>query len=90
MKEEPLRLDLFLKRSRLVKRRPIAALLCQHGGVTVNGREAPPGRGVKEGDRLTVRYPREEVTLEVLALPPRGGGDPASCYRVLSRRPLEE
>jgi ribosomal 50S subunit-recycling heat shock protein len=55
---EGLRLDLFLKRCGLVKRRTQAKELCDAGGVAVNGREAKASREVLPGDVLHLRIPR--------------------------------
>ena len=62
--EPRLRMDLFLKRSRLVKRRPLAATLCDNGYVKLNGRETAPGKTVKVGDRIEVQYARRKVLVE--------------------------
>ncbi len=45
-----MRLDLFLKTSRLVKRRTVAQEMCVAGRVLVNGNEAKPAKEVKQGD----------------------------------------
>ena len=84
-----LRLDLFLKRSGLVKRRPLAATLCDNGYVNLNGRPAGPGKAVKVGDRLEVRYARKKVQVEVTEIPGRGGKSP-DCYRILDEQVVEE
>lgn len=64
-----MRLDLFLKTSRLVKRRAVAQEMCREGRVLVNGREAQPAKEVKQGDRVTVRYASRHLEVEVAALP---------------------
>jgi ribosomal 50S subunit-recycling heat shock protein len=63
------RLDLFLKTSRLVKRRTVARELCETGRVLVGGQEAKPAKEVKPGDRLTIKHPSRTVVLEILELP---------------------
>lgn len=50
-----MRLDLFLKVSRLVKSRSIAQELCDAGLVQVNGVPARSSKDVKAGDKLTIR-----------------------------------
>ena len=84
-----LRLDLFLKRSRLVKRRSLAATLCENDYVILNGRPAPPGKSVREGDRIEVRYARRKVLVEVTGIPetPRKGQE---FYKVLREDVIEE
>ena len=64
-----MRLDLFLKTSRLVKRRTVAQELCEHGSVLLNGQAAKPARSVRPGDRITLRFPSRTVELEVLDIP---------------------
>lgn len=61
-----MRLDLFLKASRLVKRRTIAKVMCENGRVCVNGLEAKPAKGVKLGDRITLKFSSRIIDLEVL------------------------
>ena len=92
MKDEPvqsLRLDLFLKRSGLVKRRSLAATLCNNDHVTLNARPVGPGKTVKVGDRIQIRYPRRKVMVEVTRIPEKqvvkGEG-----YKVLSEEAVEE
>jgi ribosomal 50S subunit-recycling heat shock protein len=86
---ERLRLDLYLKRSGLVKRRSLAATLCDNQYVNLNGRPAGPGKAVKLGDRLEIRYARKKVLVEVTEIPgkqvKKGEG-----YRVLSEEVVEE
>jgi len=60
------RLDLFLKASRLVKRRIIARELCEKGRVFVNGLEAKPAKEVKLGDRITLKFSSRIIDLEVI------------------------
>jgi ribosomal 50S subunit-recycling heat shock protein len=79
------RLDLYLKTSRLVKRRTVAKELCEAGRVSVNGREEEPSRKVRIGDRVAVRYAVRTIEIEVLALPVRSVKTSAEdLYRVLS------
>lgn len=84
-----MRLDLYLKLSRLVPRRSAAKDLCDVGGVTVNGQSAKCGREVRAGDRVTVRLSSREVTVEVLALPAGRSVSRAEArelFRVLAER----
>jgi len=79
------RLDLFLKTSRLVKRRTVARELCEAKRVLVNGREAQPAKEVRQGDRVTVRYSTRQIEVEVLVLPERpAAATQEELYRVLS------
>ena len=51
-----MRLDKFLKVSRIIKRRTVANDACAGGRVSVNGRTAKPGSDVKTGDILEIRF----------------------------------
>jgi len=84
-----LRLDLYLKRTGLVKRRTLAATMCDNGYVAVNGRSAGPGKAVKPGDRIQVRYARKKLLVEVTGIPERGRKD-RECHRILSEEAVVE
>lgn len=81
-----MRLDLFLKAGRLVKRRAVARELCEEGRVLVNGREARPAKEVRPGDRVTVRYASRHLEVEITALPAQSGRQAAEegLYRAVS------
>lgn len=85
-----MRLDLFLKLSRLVKRRTVANELSEAGAITVNGLIAKPAKDVKVGDVLVITGTTTQTTVEVLDLPRRGTakGQAADCYRVVSERQI--
>lgn len=61
-----IRLDKFLKLSRLVKRRTTAQEMADVGAVHVNGRAVKPSCNVKEGDVIEVAFPRRVVKASVL------------------------
>lgn len=63
-----MRLDKFLKVSRIIKRRTVANEACAGGRVTVNGKVAKPGADVKPGDRLTIRFGEHLGQYEVLSV----------------------
>jgi ribosomal 50S subunit-recycling heat shock protein len=69
-----MRLDLFLKWSRVVLRRTLAKEMCDAGRVTVNGNEARAGREVHEGDTLEVHLPRRRLKLRIRSIPPHAPG----------------
>ena len=58
-----MRLDKFLKVSRLIKRRTVANEACDAGRVTINGK---PSAAVKEGDILEIGFGTKAVKVEVL------------------------
>ncbi len=60
-----MRIDKFLKVSRIVKRRTVATELCNNGRVTLNGRTAKPASTVKTGDIIVVSYNQGDVKLKV-------------------------
>lgn len=62
-----MRLDKFLKVSRLIKRRTLAKEVCDAGRVTINGRVAKAGAEVGAGDILVLRFGSRTVTVEILA-----------------------
>lgn len=87
-----MRLDLFLKASRLVKRRTVSRELCDGSRVHVNGKEAKPARDVKPGDVIVLRFPSKTIELEVLAVSAsRKDRSTDNLYAVLSetRQPKE-
>jgi len=67
-KRENMRLDKYLKVSRIIKRRTVANEACDAGRVTVNGRPAKASAEVKEGDVLEIQFGTRPVKVEVLAV----------------------
>ena len=63
-----LRLDKYLKISRLIKRRTIANEACDAGRVLVNGKEARASYNVKEGDVLEIVFGNKSVKVRVLSI----------------------
>lgn len=63
-----MRLDKFLKVSRLIKRRTVANEACDAGRVTVNGKVAKASATVKVGDIIEIGFGNRQVKVEVLAL----------------------
>ena len=61
-----MRLDKFLKVSRLIKRRTVANEACDNARVSVNGRPAKASYDVKVGDVLQLQFGARAVTVEVL------------------------
>ena len=60
-----MRLDKFLKVSRVIKRRPVANEACDAGRVTVNGRAAKASAEIKPGDVIEIRFGDKLTKLEV-------------------------
>lgn len=61
-----MRLDKYLKVSRLIKRRTVANDACDAGRVMINDKPAKASTQVKVGDHITVRFGNKEVKVEVL------------------------
>ena len=63
-----MRLDKFLKVSRIIKRRTVANDVCSLGRVTVNDRPAKPGVKLKVGDVVNIEFGNGNVSFRVLKL----------------------
>ncbi len=63
-----MRLDKYLKVSRLIKRRTVANEACDNGRVSVNGKVAKAGLDVKEGDIIEIAFGSNTVKVEVLSV----------------------
>ena len=61
-----MRLDKYLKVSRIIKRRTVANEACSMGRVTVNDKVAKPATDVKVGDIISVRMGAKRLTVEIL------------------------
>lgn len=79
-----MRLDKYLKISRLIKRRTVANEACDAGRVLVNGKQARASYDVKEGDVLELRFGERTVKVEVLSVAEHvGKADAPALYREL-------
>ncbi len=77
-----MRLDKYLKVSRLIKRRTVANEACDNERVTVNGKVARASYEVKEGDVIAIRFGQRTLTVEVVAVAENVGKAEASAmYR---------
>ena len=77
-----MRLDKYLKVSRLIKRRTVANEACDNERVTVNGRVARASYDVKVGDVITIRFGQKALSVEVLSVADNvGKADAAAIYR---------
>ena len=61
-----MRLDKYLKVSRLIKRRTVANEACDNGRIFVNGKRAKAGYEVKVGDRIEISMGPRTVAVEVV------------------------
>ena len=79
-----MRLDKYLKVSRLIKRRTVANEACDAEKITVNGRVARASYDVKVGDVIALHLGSRTLTVEVLAVEDNvGKADAAAMYREL-------
>lgn len=88
-----MRLDLFLKASRLALRRTLAQKLCDAGLVSVNERTAKASHAVKTDDIITIRRGKHEITVKVVEIPTTrqiARKDAASLYELLSETTVEQ
>lgn len=63
-----MRLDKYLKVSRLIKRRTVANEACDAGRVMINKKTAKAGTEVKPGDEITINFGNKDVRVEVLSV----------------------
>ena len=63
-----LRLDKYLKVSRLIKRRTVAAEACDGGRVSVNGKVSKPSQEVRPGDIIELSFGQRSLKVEVLSV----------------------
>ena len=63
-----MRLDKFLKVSRVIKRRPVANEACDSGRVIINGKVAKASTEVKVGDIVEIKFGEKMVKFEVMAI----------------------
>lgn len=64
-----MRLDKFLKASRLIKRRTVANEVSDMGRVLINGNPAKPAKQIKENDIITIEYANRTVKAKILKVP---------------------
>ena len=88
-----MRLDLFLKATRLCSRRTVAQKICEAGRVSINGSLAKSSHAVKTGDEIVVRSREKLTTIRVLSLPATrqtSRNDARTLYEVLSEETLDD
>ena len=79
-----MRLDKYLKVSRLIKRRTVANDACDNGLISVNGKVAKPSCDVKPGDEIEVRFGAKTMRFRVISTAENvRKADSAEMYEVL-------
>ena len=80
-----MRLDKYLKVSRIIKRRTVANDACGGGHVRVNGKVAKPGAEIKIGDVIEIRFGERVTRYEVLSVSEHAPkAEAADMYRTLN------
>lgn len=80
-----MRVDKFLKVSRLIKRRTLAKQVADQGRVDINGKVAKASTEVQEGDEIAVRFGQKVVTVKVQMIKNTTKKDEAdSMYKIVS------
>ena len=88
-----MRLDLFLKVSRLVIRRSVAQELCDAGLIFVNGARAKASKEIKAGDKIGIKRRTRFTSVEVVKLPTGkqvSKGAATDLYRILEDVPIDD
>lgn len=87
-----MRLDVFLKASRVCLRRTVAQKLCDAGLVSLNGTRAKSAHTIKVGDKIVVRRHDKVTTLRVVSVPQRNQvskEEARDLYELLSEQVVE-
>ena len=81
-----MRIDIFLKLSRLVPRRTLAQEMCGAGAIKLNGSQAKSAREVRAGDQIAIRQRGRITTVRVVTVPakPPSKAQAASLYETIS------
>lgn len=88
-----MRLDMFLKLSRLVPRRTVAQEFCDKGLIAVNGVTAKSSKEVKSGDRISIRRRNVFTTVAVTDVPARkqlSKADAQNIYEIVSTETIAD
>lgn len=85
-----MRLDKYLKVSRIIKRRAVAKDLADDQRVFVNGKLAKPAADIKVGDRIEIRFEHRHILIEVLLLADRIMKDNPSLYELISDKRVDK
>lgn len=87
-----MRLDKFLKNSRIIKRRSIAKAVCDENRVLVNNQPAKAGKELKEGDILNINLGSRILTCQILSIPTSNvrAAESSSIYKMISEEVNDE
>ncbi len=86
-----MRLDKFLKVSRIIKRRPVAKAVCDKGRILVTDHPARAGKVLHEGDVLSIDLSSKTLICKILSIPTGNvrTADASSLYEVISEEIIE-
>ena len=87
------RLDLFLKVSRLILRRSLAQKFCDANKVSVNNLKAKSSREIKTGDEIEIKKGNRSIRIKVLQVPDKkqvAKHEASNLYEVLSEEVINE
>lgn len=80
-----MRLDKYLKVSRIIKRRTVACEACEQGKVSVNGKVAKPSVNIKEGDIIEITFGEKSLKVKVEIVTEHAlKGDAQNMYSVVN------
>lgn len=85
-----MRIDKFLKVSRVVKRRTVANEVCSAGRVTINGKVVKPGAEVKVGDEVSIQFGNGVTSFRIVSIKETVRKEEAgSMYELIEGKELE-
>lgn len=87
-----MRLDKFLKITKLIKRRPVGNLMCDEGKIKIDDRTGKASSTVKEGQILEIDYGKKVLKVKILQAPekPSQGLRPAELYEIMEEIEVKE
>jgi len=88
-----MRLDLFLKLSRLIPRRSLAQEFCDAGLIKVNGSNAKSAKEVKAGDEIEIKRRNRLTKIKILEIPAKkqiSRSHAADIYEIISEEILQD
>ena len=85
-----MRIDKYLKASRILKRRTVSKELAQNERIEINGRIVKPSHEVKVGDTVAITFGTRRLEIRVLSInEPKKKQDAADMYEILSESRIE-
>lgn len=85
-----MRLDKFLKISRLIKRRTLAKEVADQGRITINGNSSKAATNVSVGDEMTIQFGQKVLTIEVKSLKENvNKNEASSLYEIKKEEPVK-